>query len=181
MVQWATTFFVPYSRGVDRDAAHQLLLETFIEREEAKDALTSARVTIESARLIIQGILRRFPDLESEIPGQLLRDSDDWETGDERPRGAEAVLSVLEVNENKWFSVARMVDELAERGWLPEGSSNPSNATRAALERLVKTKDSHVEKAEAKTGGVIYRYSELPATDPWSLPAGAGISEEPPF
>ena len=89
----------------------------------------------------------------------------------ERPRGAEAILSILQVEENTWFNVKEVVKLLEERGWLPE-SDNPPNAVRTALVRLVAAVDSNVQKGSTNGGTVVYRYHE--PEDP-----GHGYSEEP--
>jgi hypothetical protein len=151
------------------EEARDLLRRCQQDRQDAREAVAAAQATFESSRLIIQGIIKRFPELADDEQewGQL------WETETERPRGAEAVLSILQVDENKWSSVAGMVNELADRNWLPE-SENPSNAVRAALERLVAIPDNHVEKGKTETGTVVYRYHE-----PEPAKGGYGHDEEP--
>jgi len=138
------------------EEARDLLRKCQRERKEAREMVAVGQATFESSQLIIQGILKRFPDLAVEEKAW----EDLWETQTERPRGAQAVLSVLQVDENQWYTVVKMVDVLAERGWLPPESENPANAVRAALERLVAAKDSDVEKGKTTSGTVMYRYHE---------------------
>ncbi len=158
------------------DEARELLRECQRDRDEGRMAVAAGQATIESAQLIIQGILKRFPDLgadEQEWGGDL------WEPKGDRPRGSEAVLSLLQVAENQWFTVVEMTEALEERNWLPE-SQNPPNAVRAALERLVAASDSHVEKGKYNSGTVVYRYHNETSQVPSSLPApGYGFDEEP--
>jgi len=87
---------------------------------------------------------------------------------DEAPRGAEAVLRVLQVNENRMYSVAQMVSELESRGWLPDSENDPANAVRTALERVLKNTPG-VKKIR-KEGAVYYRYNE-----PEPEPGGAQL------
>jgi hypothetical protein len=85
--------------------------------------------------------------------------SDDYHQDDDTPRGAEAVLRVLQVNENASFSVAQMVAALESRGWLPESEGgDPANAVRTALERVL-NRNPGVKKLR-KAGAVAYRYNE---------------------
>jgi len=140
---------------VNLEEARQLLRRCQEDRQRAKEAVQAAQATIESSQLIIQGILKGFPELADDEKEW----GDLWEPEHERPRGAEAVLSILQVDENKWFSVMQMVQSLTERNWLPD-SENPPNAVRAALERLVAADGNSVEKGRTKTGTVVYRYHE---------------------
>jgi len=139
---------------MDPEEARQLLRRCQQEREDARKSLTEAQRTIESTKLIIQGLLKRYPDLaDSEQEYE-----ESWDAEAERPRGADAVMAVLQVEEERWFTVAELVEELRVRNWLP-ASEAPANAVRAAVERLVAAKDSNIEKAKFEDG-VNYRYSE---------------------
>lgn len=164
---------------MDEVEARELLRQQLAEFKAAQGMLTTARATMESSRLIIAGICKRYPNLETGVSMAELQ-ADPWESG-EKPRGSEAVLATLQVNENQWFTVAQMVQALDDRGWLPE-SENPANAVRTALERLVTAKDTHVEKGRRKHDQtVVYRFTEM-VDDPWEKPLpGGGFDEEPPF
>ncbi|MGA3215426.1 MAG: hypothetical protein ABSD97_07025 [Acidimicrobiales bacterium] len=136
------------------EQARYLLEESQREREAAREQLAGAQVTLESTQLIIQGLLKRYPDLAADV-----QDVDLWEPAATRLRGAEAVLSVLQVEENQWMTVAAVVGALDQRSLLPE-SDNPANAVRTALERLVAA-GSGVEKGRLNPNGtVVYRYHE---------------------
>jgi hypothetical protein len=154
------------------DEAQELLRRAQRDRDEATTALQNAQATIESSQLIIQGIVRRFPELQDSAT--------DWATFEppdpvERPRGSEAVLQILQVAENMWFSISELVAALDERELLP-ASANPANAVRTAVERLVAAEDSNVEKGRRKNGTVAYRYHE-----PEPPPAPPGYGDEEPF
>jgi hypothetical protein len=136
--------------------ARQILAGAIADRREARTVLVEAEATLESSRLIIQGILRRFPELAEDA--QQDAGADAWGGEPVPPKGAEAVLKVLQVNENKMFSVADMVKALTERGWLPE-SEDPSNAVRTALERLLNSRTPGVKKFR-RAGAVLYRFNE---------------------
>lgn len=141
------------------------------DRRVALEAVRAGQATVESSQLIIEGILRRFPELSDDEHefGEL-----SWEV-EGQPRGDKAVLSILQVNENQWFSVQEMVEMLEGRGWLTE-SANPPNAVRSALERLKNDQSTGVKKSKyQKSGTVIYRYQEPPP--PSEL--GYGTDEEP--
>ena len=82
----------------------------------------------------------------------------EWGGKDEAPKGSEAVLKVLQVNENRYFSVADMVKALSDRGWQPD-SDDPANVVRTALERLHKANTPGIKKIR-REGAVLYRYNE---------------------
>jgi hypothetical protein len=167
---------------MDRQYAEQLLVQAKLDRVEAQAALESAQAAIESSQLIIQGLIRQFPDL-------LAGDETAWEweesmpliratLGDppelvERPRGSEAVLQVLQVNEDRDFQISDLVLELDRLGLLPATSANPANAVRTAVERLVADPESNVVKTRSRNG-VFYRYSEPPEGVPVT-----GFDDEP--
>ena len=158
---------------MDSAEAQFLLERSLAERQQAQIAISTATATIESTELIIQGILRRFPDLSS-----MVKDLETFGTDgrpSERLRGSPAVLSILQVNENHWMTIAEMVNALDRQGLLPE-TSNPPNAVRAAVERLVISEGSNVWKDRDNSGTVIYRYCE-----PERRSAGEYQYEEEPF
>ncbi len=142
---------------MELEESRDLLRRCQQDRKAARDALSTAEATIESSGLIIQGILRAFPELINEAD-----EAEDIfgaaKEPAERLKGAEAILSVLQVSENQWFSVMDMTNVLDNRGWLPE-SANPPNAVRSALERIFASERS-VEKGTRNDGTVVYRYHE---------------------
>ncbi len=142
---------------MDITEARELLSRAVVDRNEALAAELLARRTIESAELMIRSLTIRFPELDEK---QLVSDQDPqpMPTSDLSPRGAEAVLRVLQVNENKDFNVADMVTALAERKWLPD-STDPANAVRTALERLLNSDTPGVKKIK-RQGTVVYRFNE---------------------
>lgn len=89
---------------------------------------------------------------------------------DDRPRGQEAVVRVMQESVGKWWPVGLVTEELSKRGWLPE-SDNPANAVRAALDRLVAIEDSGFRKDRGKSGAVTYSYR------PFELRAAPGPAE----
>ncbi len=154
------------------EEARDLLRRCQREREEAREQVKTGQATIESTRLIIEGVLHRFPELSE----------DEHEWGDlswdieGKPRGDMAVLSILQVAENEPFSVHEMVEALENRGWLPE-SANAANAVRTALKRLKSNPESGVEKDRYSNGTVFYRFVERPSTSP--TPTGYGYDDDP--
>lgn len=96
------------------------------------------------------------------------------------PKGSDAVGRVLMENPGYKFYVSEVVDALRARGWMPE-SDNPANAVRAALERLVGSPDSDVQKYRTQEGKVIYFYDPDLDRSPNSNqpPAGYDPAEEP--
>jgi hypothetical protein len=160
---------------MDIDEAHQLLSRCHREQLDARIQIADAQSTLESSRLIIQGILRKFPDLAD---GDLTLDAD-WDAQGTQPVGADAVLQILQVDEGQQFTVRGLVELLESRGWSPN-SANPANAVRTALERLVKMPNRGVHKGRDNDGTVIYWFYEPdrePA--PAAEPQGYGYSEEP--
>jgi hypothetical protein len=150
---------------VDRDSAKKLLRDALNDRAVAIADWEEARSRLDGTDSIIRGLLTIFPDLD--------RDLIDDETVDsflagtrasltvEKPKGTEAVRTVLMGTKGKWFSVDMMVRDLDQRGWLPD-SKMPSNAVRTALERLIATEPEHFHKdTGTKTGKVVYAYKPL--------------------
>ena len=169
---------------MEKSQARELLRNAQIDRQDARESQKVAQATIEVVAVDDSGVLKRFPELAEEEKEW----EDQWELkvaeSTQRPlRGAEAVLSVLQVEEDRWFSVVDMVESLEEQGLLPE-STNPPNAVRAALERLVAVDDGHVVKGRPfRNQNVMYRYheAEKAITTAPSVPvdSGYGYSEEP--
>jgi hypothetical protein len=160
---------------MNKESARELLRASRTDREEAREAVARGQAIIESAGLIIQGVLRAFPELAEEEQefGELW----DPEQTDRPLRSGEAILQILQLQEDEWVSVQEMVEGLDRRGWLPEGE-NPANAVRTALERLVAS-NPHVEKGKPyENGSVRYRFSDLPRPE---IPAYPYTSDEEPF
>jgi len=105
--------------------------------------------------LVIKGILRLFPDLES-------GDEFEWGESDEaveHPRGAEAVRAIMKDAPLVWYTIPEMVEALADRDWLPQ-SDNPANAVRAALTRAVAQGVWGVQRGRRNDDGlVVFRYN----------------------
>ena len=144
---------------MNRDEATRILKDAVEARREARRAVRQGEATIEGMALVIQGVLRLYPDLES---------GEEFEWGDpetidgeedERPRGADAVRTILTDMADQWMTIDRVVEELDRRDWLPQ-SDNPSNAVRAALERARSQSEGRIEKARLKDSRhVVYRYA----------------------
>lgn len=122
------------------------------------EQLTEARLIIENGQRraagivkMAEGLVELFPSLEDLLPEDLNADEPP------RPRGAAAVLRTLISDaEGQWLTVGEVVGLLNRRDWLPQ-SSNPNNAVRTALERLVESKK--IEKARSQgDNAVIYRF-----------------------
>ncbi|MDA4131499.1 MAG: hypothetical protein OK454_00025, partial [Thaumarchaeota archaeon] len=138
---------------MNREEARTLLRQCQLDRSDAIEAAKVAAATVESTRLIIEGILKRYPDLSEEeqewgeMPGE----------NEEQPRGDKAILAVLQEYEDHLFPVGDMVVTLVSKGWINE-TPNSGNAVRSALERL-RSSTPGVDKV--RTGkGMAYRYSE---------------------
>lgn len=130
-----------------RDAGDELV--------QARETMRAASNEMEALRQIRLGLLGLFPDLTDNDDPVGTAEDDSWTSSG--PKGASAVGVVLAETPGKWFSVPMVVKELERRGWLTD-SENPSNATRAALERLLAS-DEHVRKDRGeKTGKVVYSY-----------------------
>ncbi len=156
---------------MDLEEARDLLRRSVRDRVEGRTEIASAQAKVESAALMIQALIRRFPELAEETADV---DGGDWgpETAT-HPTGADAVLPILQVDEGKQFTVREILADLEARGWLPV-SDNPANAVRTALERLTKANDG-VSKGRDVEGVVVYWYDEpQPARD-----HGYGYNEEP--
>jgi hypothetical protein len=144
---------------MDIEQARDLLLGALKDWADADELKREADARIESDKLLVQAAVTRFPELRIEVADAALLA--DWGRvpGDETPKGSDAVLQILQVHENAYFTVQAMVNALEERGWLPN-SANPPNAVRTALERLVATPDSGVVKDARGNGAVSYAYYE---------------------
>jgi hypothetical protein len=161
--------------SMDREYAQELLDKARRDFQDAQVELEGAQATIDSTRLIVQGILRRFPDLVGD-------ESWWWEyvppEPADRPRGSEAVLQVLKVHEEQCFWIPGLVEALQELELLPD-SANPANAVRTAVERLVADPESGVKKGRDRRS-VFYWYSDAnEEVVDTSSQGGYGFDEEP--
>ncbi len=138
----------------DDDAA-ELLAELLIQLFDTRQAVEHSQRQAIGIRKMIDGLVEMFPALEDLLP----EDLDDDE--DPRPRGTEAIRRVLAENKGAWYTVPAIVTLLDAQDWLPN-SSNPANAVRTALERLVERKV--VEKSRSTEGVVIYRHPPPPTS-----------------
>jgi hypothetical protein len=55
------------------------------------------------------------------------------------PRGASAIRAVLDEDKDRGWTIRELTEEIARRGWAPEGSNRPEAAVRAAFDRLRKS------------------------------------------
>jgi hypothetical protein len=157
------------------DAEEQFLqtqIQLFTELDKAEDEMRKAG----GLKKLMDGYLELFPQLKELLVASL---DEVVPAPDGRPKGADAVRSILQEHSGIWFLVSELVDELRDRGWLPE-SDNPASAVRAALERLISTEDSDIYKGRrtSPNGGnprVIYKY------DPDYEPEVEAPSDEEPF
>lgn len=132
-----------------REAMEQLLAQL----ENSRRAVDLYKRQAAGIRKMIDGLVEIVPALEDLLPEDL---DDDEEP---RPRGAEAVRRVLIERGGEWLTVPAVVNRLERNNWMPK-SSNPANAVRSALERLVEIEVA--EKERSGEGAVIYRYKEEP-------------------
>lgn len=163
------SYAIPMEVGEADQTVRRLCAELATERARAEVAARNAA----GLTKIIAGYVEMFPELQSVVDGDvnlfLLGDDD------ERPRGAEAVRLILQERPNYWWWVTELVDEMRNRGWLPE-SENPANAVRTALERLIASSDSDVVKGRDSANKVIYSYR--PDDPP---PTGRPVPSEPAY
>ncbi len=149
---------------MEEEEAEQSVRQLVIELREARETREDADRRIAGLRKLVEGYLELFPLLDSLITSGDLEDEDDEFGKPIRPRGMDAALTVLKDFANKWYPVSAVVALLDQRGWMPR-SSNPRNAVRAALERLVET--GAIQKGKATGDGtVIYRFlNQTPAPE----------------
>lgn len=103
----------------------------------------------ESARLVVAGIERRYPELATEPPAG---------TSESAPESiAEALLDVFAEDENVWYLTPDLVRALDARGdWL-ENSRDPEAAVRAALRRLLE-REAVRRRKDPKGRGFLYAH-----------------------
>lgn len=140
--------------ALDESEAATLALRLLSQFEEAREVTRASERRAAGIRKMIYGLVEMFPAIEDLLP----EDLDDEDRP--RPRGAEAVLRVLEDDAGTWFTVSSVVAMLSRKGWLPD-SSNPPNAVRTALERLVDRKA--ISKSRSTDENVIYSVKPPPA------------------
>lgn len=114
---------------------------------EADEAVRQAVRRRDGLQLVARGLRRAFSELE-EI---------EYDT-DGRPRGAEAVRRILDESPESGQEVSGIVAALRDRGWLPR-SDNPSNAVRAALERLISSDPDNFGKVRPTDGNAVIYFS----------------------
>lgn len=141
------------------EAARETVEQLLIQLDHTRRAVELQQRRAAGIRKLIDGLVEMVPALEDLLPEDL---DDDEEP---RPRGAEAVRRILVDKAGVWCAVAGVVDMLDRKGWTPQ-STNPANAVRTALERLVEAKT--IEKSRSTEGAVIYRH-----------PKSGGYDEEP--
>lgn len=143
------------------DAATSTVRELLDELREAQETREDAERRIVGLRKLIEGYIELYPLTESLVrDGDL--EEDEFAEGD-RPRGMEAAHRVLLEHAGNWYTVQAILDLLDRRGWAPH-SSNPKNAVRAALERLVE--GGVIEKSRGeRTGNVVYSSPAPPADE----------------
>jgi hypothetical protein len=139
------------------EEARALVKQCRMDRVAAQIQMSSARATIESTSLILQGLVRRFPEL---IDDTTLEELDLAAMASDGPSTAEGTLQILQVDEGQLYTVREMVAALDERGWLPR-SDNPPNVVRTALERL-RSQNRGIQKFANEDGIVAYCFSEPP-------------------
>jgi hypothetical protein len=131
--------------------AGETVRELVRELREARETLEDAQRRVVGLRKLIEGYIELYPLLDA-ILAEEGADEDD----SERPRGMDAVAQALTTRPDEWMSVMDTVELLNRLGWLPR-SSNPPNAVRTALERLVEQDPERYEKSKTDSGGVRYR------------------------
>jgi hypothetical protein len=141
---------------LNQDDAKGLVAQLLAQLAEAREAVERSERRATGIRKMVDGLVEMFPALEDLLPEDLDNDEEP------RPRGAEAVRRVLADRQGDWFTVTHIVGLLDKQNWMPN-SSNPANAVRTALERLVDT--GGIEKNRSTTGAVIYRYLLPPSPD----------------
>jgi hypothetical protein len=139
-----------------------------VELRQARDTLEEAQRSVVGLKKLIDGYVELFPLLESVVVEEGGIEDDDG-----HPRGMDAALQVLGTNTGNWLSVLAVVQRMEGLGWLPT-STNPANAIRTALERLVSAE--LVEKGKTASGTVVYRKPVPP-----SSPGGYDDFGEEPF
>lgn len=143
---------------LNEEAAQRLVTRLLAQFEATRQETERLRRRAIGIHKMIEGVVEMFPAAEDLLP----EDFDD--DAEPRPRGAQAVERVLGEHPGSRFAVSNVVELLRERGWMPN-STNPSNAVRTALERLVEA--GIIEKTRLAEGGpVMYGYPKpKPAYD----------------
>lgn len=137
-----------------------------------RQIMEDAERKVAGLQKIILGYVEMFPELATlDINAEVKAAATDT---DGRPRGAEAVRSILQDSPGEPFTVSELVGLLRARGWLPE-SENPANAIRTALERLVAAPDADVYKGKFGSS-VAYVYD--PDRERPTPGGGYGYDEE---
>ncbi len=133
---------------LDEAGARRTVKQLLDQLKAAREAVEAAQRRAAGFRKMIDALVEMFPAIEDHLPEDLDEDEP------AHPRGAGAVWEVLGERMNQWFTVPTIVGFLERKGWAPQ-SSNPANAVRSALERLVESDE--IKKSRSTTGSVIYR------------------------
>lgn len=142
---------------LDDQQAAEVVGDLLNELATTRDEVDTLSRRIVGIRKLIDGLIEMYPATEDLLPPDL---DDDEQL---RPRGAEAVRRVLEDRPTHWHAVPTVVDRLDAWGWTPE-SSNPPNAVRSALQRLVDQGLADKGRS-AEDGAVVYRLKPRSAPD----------------
>lgn len=141
---------------MEQSEAQDILRKLRAELTEANATVAAAQRRVAALDKLVEGYVELFPGLASpESTGQTHAETD------ERPKGQDAVLKVMESIEFKgrYWTVSAMVEELTRRDWLPESKGDPGNAVRTALDRLA-TSGGLVHKGRGEHGVVFYYEGE---------------------
>jgi len=130
------------------EAASETLSQLLDQLVMIQQVIDGATRRVAGLRKMVEALVEMFPALEDKLP----EDFDENEPA--RPRGAAAAITVLRENAGNWFTVVGVLNLLERHEWVPK-SSNPANAVRTALERLVE--QGAIKKNRSTEGAVIYR------------------------
>jgi hypothetical protein len=171
---------------MDRAHLNESLNSFRLDLVEAEERAQLALAEVDALRKIIEGVealmMGRPTQLVIQESGTIVgrgqTNGTSAVTGEDAPRGQEAVRRLLIESRREWKRSA-LIQEILRRGWINPAAKHKQAAVGTALDRLVK--DGEVERVPDKRATYRYPPDKLPPTEdraevPISLTPGGGSS-----
>jgi hypothetical protein len=141
---------------MNEQSAREILVSLRGELEESRRVAAAAQKRTAAIEKLVEGYIELFPGLADETADIPRERKATVTLSPSRPKGQEAVLRVMAepMNRGKFWTVAKMTDELHRREWSPD-SDNPASAVRTAMIR-VEQANPRVIKGSGATGTIVY-------------------------
>lgn len=159
---------------MNQDEAAEFLRGLRRELITSRQSLEAAQRRIAALQKTMEGLAELFPGLTVKprlvrapvVPDDVSTEATEETPDADYPRGQDAVARILSADEfrGRYWTIAQVTEELANRGWPPRSRSgeplsagHATNAVRSSLARLAES-DRHVERGVGRHGNLVYYY-----------------------